>query len=356
MQTCKLAISSMSLGRCWAGHSLAYKLDMARKYGYQAIELFHEDLADVADRFFSDTSASESQPSEPSQVSQLAAAEHIYEMCRTRGIQILCLQPFMHYDGLIDRAEHAAKLKKLDVWIGLARALHTDIIQVPSNFLPPEQVSGDLDLIAADLQELADIGLRVSPPIRFVYEALCWGTRVDVWERCWEVVKRVDRPNFGMCLDSFNIAGRVYADPASPTGRTPNAEGALKESMARLVAEVDMQKVFYVQIVDAERLSEPLVKGHAFYNPDEPKRMSWSRNCRLFYGEKERGAYLPIRDVAAAFFHGIGYRGWVSLELFNRRMSEEGADVPEELARRGAISWNKLTRDLKLPVDSLSKL
>jgi 4-hydroxyphenylpyruvate dioxygenase len=151
-----------------------------------------------------------------------------------------------------------------------------------------------------------------------------------------------------MCLDTFNIAGRIYADPASPTGRTPDAEEAVRESISRLVAEVDVSKVFYVQVVDAERLQTPLVEGHAFYNSQQPARMSWSRNCRLFYGERDLGAYLPVKEIASAFFHGLGYQGWVSLELFNRRMADDGPEVPEELALRGAVSWAKLVRDMDL--------
>lgn len=340
---CKLAISSMSLGRCYAGHTLSHKLDMAAKYGYKGIELFHEDLEDLAHHMSREDSL---QP--PSAAAQIEAAREIRNMCHSRGLEIICLQPFAHYEGLVDRTEHERRLEKLALWIELAHELDTDIIQIPSNFLPADQVADDLDLIVADLRKVADIGSRQSPPIRFVYESLCWGTRVDVWEKCWEVVQRVNRPNFGICLDTFNIAGRIYADPKSPTGRTADADDAVRLSMARLAAEVDPRKVFYVQVVDAERLREPLVEGHAFYQPTQPARMSWSRNCRLFYGEKDRGAYLPIKDIASVFFHDLGFDGWVSLELFNRRMSDDGPEVPEELARRGAVSWSKLVRDMGL--------
>ncbi|KAH8881470.1 putative dehydroshikimate dehydratase [Thozetella sp. PMI_491] len=343
---CRLAITSMSLGRCWAGHTLAHRLDLAQKYGYTGIELFHEDLADIADQL-----SRQSPTPLPQATAELAAARLIYQMCQSRGIEVLCLQPFMHYEGLLDRAEHARRIEQLHLWIELAHELHTDIIQIPCNFLPADQVTEDLGLIVSDLQEVADIGLAASPPIRYVYESLCWGTRVDTWERCWEVVQRVDRPNFGICLDSFNIAGRIYADPASLTGRTPDAEQVVRDSIARMVADIDIRKVFYVQIVDAERLAEPLVEGHQFYNAEQPTRMSWSRNCRLFYGEKERGAYLPIKDIATAFFRTLGFEGWVSLELFNRRMGDADPKVPEELAQRGAISWAKLVKDMKLNVE-----
>ncbi|KAL2146460.1 hypothetical protein VTI28DRAFT_3929 [Corynascus sepedonium] len=344
---CRLAITSMSLGRCYAGHSFVAKMDAAHKYGYQGIELFHEDLADVAYSLSSEKPS----PEGPSQKAQVAAARHIRRLCQVRGIEILCLQPFSQYDGLLDRDEHEQRLDQLRFWFRLARELGTDIIQIPASFLPASRVTEDLDLIVSDLRKVADMGLSQYPPIRYAYESLCWSTRVDTWERCWEVVQRVDRPNFGICLDTFNIAGRIYADPAVPSGLTPNAEDAVRKSISRMIAHIDIKKVFYVQVVDAERLSEPLVPGHPFYNVDQPARMSWSRNCRLFYGEHERGAYLPVREIARAFFHDLGFDGWVSLELFHRRMADEGPEVPEELARRGAESWVKLQRDMKLNVD-----
>ncbi|EMR65405.1 3-dehydroshikimate dehydratase [Eutypa lata] len=338
---CRLAITSMSLGRIQAGHSLAHRLDMAHKYGYRGIELFYDDLLSIVTELgLGETT---------SHTNQLLAARVVRDMCAARNISILTLQPFANYEGLVDRAAHAQRLAELQaLWFPLAHALGTDIIQIPSSYLPPDQVSGDIDLIARDLREVADLGLGQQPPVRFVYESLGWGTRVDRWEQCWEAVKRVDRPNFGICLDTFNIACAIYADPTSPTGRTPRAEREVRESMQRLVAQVDVRKVFYVQIVDAERLDEPLVEGHRFHAAGLPPRMSWSRNCRLFYGEHDRGAYLPILPMALAIFRGLGFEGWVSLELFNRRMNDTDPVVPEELASRGARSWAKLIRDVGL--------
>lgn len=343
----------MSLGHAAAGHSLVHKLDMAHKYGYQGIELFYADFLDHAAQF-EKTSPTISSDNTPSQTAQLAAARDVRQLCAARGITIICLQPFAHYEGLLDRKAHQEHIEKLHLWMELAHELGTDLIQVPSSFVPASQISEDMDLIVSDLQKIADIGAAANPPLRFVYEALCWGTRVNLWETSWDVVKRVDRPNFGLCLDSFNIAGRIYADPASPGCKAPNAEEIVKQSMERLAKDVDVKKVFYVQIVDAERLSSPLVEGHAFYNPEQPTRMSWSRNCRLFYGETEHGAYLPIKEIAEAFFHKLGFEGWVSLELFNRRMNDTDKDVPQELAQRGAVSWVKLVQDLNLTTDKMT--
>jgi 4-hydroxyphenylpyruvate dioxygenase len=339
---CRLAITSVSLGRHFAGHNLSRKLDVAQQYGYKGIELWHDDLIDLTEQSHGESTTS----------SQLKTARTIRQMCEERGIEILCLQPFWHYEGLKDRDEHNERIQKLMFWFQLAQELGTDIIQVPSSYLPADQISGDIDDIVTDLQKIADMGLQQNPVIRFVYESLCWGTYIDTWEKSWDVVKRVDRSNFGICLDTFNIAGRIFADPTSDTRTTSNCEEFVHASLASMVNSIDVRKIFYVQVVDAQRLDEPLLPGHEFYDPNQPSRMSWSRNCRLFYGEKERGAYLPIREVASAIFKGLGFDGWVSLELFNKRMSDRDKEVPEELARRGALSWAKLSNDMKFRADS----
>lgn len=331
----------MSLGRCCAGHSLVHKLDMACLYGFRGIELFHDDLLDVAQKL----------PGGPTEDNELEAAHIIRQLCLERGLTILCLQPFAHYEGLLSRQAHLERLHQLSFWFELARALGTDMVQIPSSFLPSSELSEDPRVAVADLRKVADMGSREQPPIRFVYEALCWGTRCDTWEQSWNIVQAVDRPNFGLCLDTFNIAGRIYADPTSSTGCTPSCDKAVRESVARLVATVDVRKVFYVQVVDAERLAEPLGPGHEFYDAKQPARMSWSRNCRLFYGEKDRGAYLPVAKIAQAIFQGLGFEGWVSMELFHRRMSDTDEVVPQELASRGAVAWAKLVKDMKLRVD-----
>ncbi|KAL2761016.1 hypothetical protein ACRALDRAFT_1078503 [Sodiomyces alcalophilus JCM 7366] len=338
---CRLAISTVSLGRCGAGHSLEHKLDMAAKYNYGGIELWHEDLMDMANRL---TEGGASVVS-----NQLAAARYVRKLCADRRLTIVNLQPFQQYEGLVDRNQHARRVDEFRLWLLLCHALGTSLIAVASNMLPADQVSSDLDLHVADLREIADLAAAASPPVRLTYESLAWGTRVDTWELSWELVCRVDRPNFGLCLDTFNIAGRIYADPTAESGLTgPNAEEAVRASMARLVSVVDPARVFYVQVVDAERLREPLRPGHAFWNEELPPRMAWSRNCRLFYGETTKGAYLPVRDMATAIFQGLGFEGWVSLELFHRRIADEDPAVPEELAQRGALSWVKLVRDMRL--------
>ena len=130
-------------------------------------------------------------------------------------------------------------------------------------------------------------------------------------------MRLVDRPNVGVVLDAFHIAGYEYADPTLPGGVRPDGPERLTRSLAELVKEIPGDKVFYIQLVDAERLNIPLAplgseKGSLspYYVKDQQPRMSWSRNCRLFPYETERGAYMPIEEICRAFVE-TGFKGWV---------------------------------------------
>jgi 4-hydroxyphenylpyruvate dioxygenase len=256
--------------------------------------------------------------------------------------------PFNNCEGLLSPDARAAKLVELELWFEIARILGTDLIQIPCTFMT-EGFTGDIAIVSRDLREIADIGARQNPPFRFAYENLCWGTFNDTWDKAWGVVKAVDRDNFGLCLDTFNITGRSWADPASPTGKIENADAAFKESMARMAREIDPKKVFYVQVVDAERLAKPLDTTHEFHVDGQKPRMSWSRNCRLFICEEDRGGYLPVVQCLKAICDpkekgGLGYKGWVSMELFNRSLIGEDSGVPGEHADRAMESWRRLVK------------
>lgn len=327
----------MSLGRAWV-HQLPSKLDQAKRFGYKGIEMFYEDIEYVAKELEGGAT--------PANV--LQASRAVRELCDARGLTIIALQPFMHYEGLRDREEHARRVEQMKLWLKIARILGTDLIEIPSTFISENECTGDFNTIVQDLCEIADLGLQEYPPTRFAYEALAWGTWTSTWEQAYSIVCAVDRPNFGLVMDTFNMAARIYADPASPSGKTVDADAAVAASIQRIKSQIDIKKLFFVQIVDAQRLSAPLIKGHELYDADQPSRMSWSRSCRLFYGEEEEGAYLPVLAISKAIIHDLGYQGWISAELFNAYMSCPDKDVPENLARRGAISWNKFCLDLDL--------
>ena len=70
----------------------------------------------------------------------------------------------------------------------------------------------------------------------------------------WDIVKAVSMPNFGLCLDTFHIAGRVWADPAAISGKNVDGPEALANSLVKMVDELDVNRMFYVQVRDAKFL------------------------------------------------------------------------------------------------------
>jgi 4-hydroxyphenylpyruvate dioxygenase len=333
--SCKPSITTVSLGSAHL-HDIRGKLHEVARHQFKAVELFYDDLEALAVRTYAGNI--------------LAAAEEVNGICRALGLRVLNLQPFRFYEGLLDRAETTRLLGEvLPVWLDVASILGTDTILVPSNFLGPDpntgeaRTTGDQDVLLDDLRRLADLAAARSPPVRIAYEAIAWGTHVNTWEQAWDLVLRADRPNLGLALDTFNTTAAVFADPTTESGTvgdsTELAYRRFRESMGRLVAELDLKRLFVVQIADGERLAEPLRPGHPFYVAGQPARMSWSRNCRLFLCE-ERG-YLPAIEMLQVLL-ALGYDGFLSYEIFSRTLLDPAPETPARHAARAALSWTRL--------------
>jgi 4-hydroxyphenylpyruvate dioxygenase len=333
------AIASQSIGRA-PHHHIETKLALIAAAGFHAIELFFEDLELVATRMRNTTHPP---PTPLSDSFLLAAARYIHQLCIHHNLHIICLQPFANYEGLLCPTAHTARIRELHLWIRLAQALHTDLIQIPSSYLPATECTSSRDRVVNDLRCLADIGLSHNPPIRFAHEALAWATHADHWDQVYSLVEAVDRPNFGTCLDTFNLLGREYADPTSPTGKTADADAKLQQTLHNLRTRLDPNKVFYIEAVDGERLDAPLDETHPFYNPEQRARMSWSRNARLFPFEDK--GYLPVKEVLQAIVDA-GYEGYVAFEFFSRTAHEAGQEVPREHVKRASRSWRKMCEEM----------
>ncbi|KAF3385542.1 hypothetical protein F1880_002137 [Penicillium rolfsii] len=342
---CMPAITTISLGSC-NFHSITDKIDEAVRHGFNAIELFIDDLESLA-RAISTTPVE----SAPSRDAVLAAAHQIRQQCDRLGVTVLNLQPLRFYEGLVDRERRNHILDEIvPTWIGAVKILGADTILVPSNFLAPDSKTslprtvGDFDTIVEDLRELAARGAKHEPPIKFAYEALAWGTHVNTWEESWKIVQAVDRSNLGLALDAFNIAGAIYADPTSEDGRVAHtAEADLRNSLSRLASTIDINKLFIVQVADGERLSEPLLPGHPLYVAGQPSRLTWSRNCRLFPCEYDRGGFLPITSIIQAILD-LGWTGYFAYEVFSRSLADSDPRTPARHAERAKRSWQLLSQ------------
>ncbi|KAK8131363.1 3-dehydroshikimate dehydratase [Apiospora sp. TS-2023a] len=345
---CKSAIATISLGQA-SLHDVRHKLRETVAHGFRGIELFYDDLEALARTLSSDLYDT-NQP--PSRHDLLEAARAVREICEDLDLAVLNLQPFRFYEGLADRAE-LSRLRDevLPLWLEIVQILGTDTIVVASNFLVPHPVTGEPRTLGApermvgDLREMADRAAQCSPPVRIAYEAIAWGNHIRTWEQAWEMVQLVDRPNFGLALDTFNTAGAVFADPTTKTGMVHDsveaAHSNMRASLHRLATELDLSKLYVVQVADGERLAEPLRPGHPFYVAGQPARMSWSRNARLFLCEPDRGGYLPVVEMVQLLL-ALGWQGWLSYEVFSRTLADPSPGTPAAHASRAAKSWQNL--------------
>lgn len=180
--------------------------------------------------------------------------------------------------------------------------------------------------------------------------------RRNTWEHTWEVCKRVDRANFGLCLDTFQICGtsmlilmiacrhrrdtdllgspckaRAYADPTSANGLIQHPpEGSaimqLSASLKALATTVPKEKIFYFQISDGSRKISPDALLQSAKEQGIDPLYAWSNAWRpLPYmdevcardDKQGWGGYLPVLDVCDAVLR-TGWRGPWSYEVRRR--------------------------------------
>ncbi|CAI7665104.1 unnamed protein product [Penicillium manginii] len=304
----KLAISTISLGQ-HPSHALDRKIKAAALAGYSGIELVFSDL-----EAYSRTNG----------LSIFDAAYKIKQLCESLKIEIISLAPFENYEG--DRSPLGQRLQTATLWIGIARIIEAPYLQVPSQFKP--DAIGDESVIVSDLQQLADLGTAESPIVSIAYEALSWGTYFSTWE------------------STVTLAEKLWADPFVSSGKFPEAEKALQDTLDRFVKSCPMEKVFYVQLSDGEKFDPPFSEAHSWYTEGEAHQFTWSKYARPFPGETDLGGYMPVNEIVRAWIVEKGYKGWVSMEVFDRRMRDENSR-PEVAAARGVESWEGIQKVLK---------
>ncbi|KAF9894018.1 hypothetical protein FE257_008990 [Aspergillus nanangensis] len=326
MFTNKRAIGTLSLGR-HVSHTLDQKIQAAAKHGFEAIEIVYTDLEAYAQQH---------------QLSMLDAADRIAALCASLQVEVLSLAPFENFEGapspLHDRLQTAKH------WIDIARKLQAPYLQVPSQF--NRECSVDESVIVSELRQLADLASAELPVVSIAYENLSWGTYCSTWQTVLQLIEAVDRPNFGMCLDSFHEITKLWASPFAEEGKYAGADEALRDSLGEFLAKFPLGKIFYVQLSDGERFNPPFSRDHPWFLEGEAPEFTWSKHARPFPLETELGGYMPVVDVLKAWVLDKGFTGWVSMEVFDWRMRDEKYPI-EAAARRAKDSWRKLEMALE---------
>ena len=341
-------ISTLSLGN-WRHHSLEDKLLEAANAGFQAIDLFDEDWAEYLRAHGQDATACW----EPTE-GNLKLARQLGDLVKHLGMYIICTQPLRQIEGAKDPAERNANFERVANRFPFMRAFGTDLALMCSNIRGDAGVTMDFKTIVRELRQLSDMAMDFSRRdgggmIKIGYEALSWAQR-NTWSSTWEIIRAVNRPNVGLIVDSFNWIAVEFADPYNQEGHGllyPSLEEALDvlcSSIAAFVATVPADKIFFFQIGDAELVDPAILEPHQ--GPDVPKLLPWSRYHRLFPMEAELGAYLPVELVTAALV-AAGYRGPLSLEVFNQSLHSKDPSVPRTHAQRGIKSLHRLTEESK---------
>ena len=387
----KYSIFTHSVGYHTASHSILTKLASIASAGFDAVELFSDDLfhfsqsstfASILSNSSSSTPSSAllTPPDSPLSTScaaallrqqneekrwfnaygectmetfelELAAAKYLQGYCAGLGLEVCCLQPLRDVEGWIDEADRVTAMERVKSRFAIMRALNTHLLLICSQTTPAPATTGNLDVLIADFALISDMAATFSAEtghdVKIGFEALSWGAHVDLWSKAWAVVKQTDQANVGLILDSFNTLANEFADPCSSTGIQEPASltlSGLEGSFKKIAQEVPGEKILLLQIGDAKRLPEPLEPSPR-QGESRPSRMIWSRSSRLYPCEKERGAFMPVQQFVAAVAK-TGYAGAWSIEVFNDSLSDPSPKVPTEHARRARAGLDKLVEQI----------
>lgn len=271
-----------SIATTCLGGTLEAKLLAAAKAGFHAVEIFENDLT-----FFS------------------GKPKDVRRMAEDLGLSIVTLQPFRDFEGMPE-PQRSRNFERAERKFDLMHELGTDLLFVCSNVSP--EVLPDLAWAITDLGELAD--RAVQHGFRVGYEALSWGREVKDWMTAWEIVKRANRPNLGVVLDSFHTF--VRKNPVEP------------------IAQIPGNRIYLIQVADSpDLLMDPL---------------SLSRHYRCMPGQGEYRITEFLQAVAST-----GYEGAISLEVFNDQF--RGASTAQ-VATDGMRSLKWYFDRLNLPLSN----
>ncbi|KAK7962901.1 uncharacterized protein PG986_003726 [Apiospora aurea] len=313
-------------------HTLPLKLKAIADAGFDAVELSMPDILAYGKML----NGSEPDPKDYDALVEVGHA--VKAQMVEHGLKVMMLQPFANFEGWPrGSTERADAFERARGWIRVMEAVGTDLLQVGSSDAPGIADSS-VDDMATDLAELAD--LCAPKGFRVAYENWCWATRAPAWKDVWDIVKRADRPNLGLCLDTFQSGGGEWADPTTKSGLVEE-EGASGAALERVAGgaggdgarEQDLPAADLGRVQDgpaARRRGRPRI-GAAAARAVEP---------RLPPPAVRRG-YLPVREFLNAVL-ATGFRGYLSMEVFDPKGQEKRYPDMGAYAKKAMDSLEKL--------------
>ena len=351
---------------------LRSKLEAISQAGFEGIELGFPDLLSFAKEYHDDRKDQSSLDSDYDALCE--AAGQVKAICEDLKLKIVMMQPFANFEGWDEGSkEREDAFTRAKGWIRIMGKLGCDMIQVRVSYAltPWAPTCGQrTTLIDTKLTQAVQVGSSDSPHMntdrtkivndlqtfsallaphnfRLAYENWCWSTHAPDWSDVWDIVRRVDRPNVGLCLDTFQTAGGEWADPTTPSGLREDVGGGSREelearytkSLEELARMVPKEKIYILQISDGykTRLNDEVDEG------GKRPRAQWSSCLRPMPFD---GGYLPIVEMARAVME-TGFRGWWSMEVF---------DGGEDGTRMGKEEWKDMDGFARRAMGALERL
>ncbi|WEW61222.1 hypothetical protein PRK78_006712 [Emydomyces testavorans] len=313
----------LAFATCSIGHGeaddLHRRVEAIASAGFSAIELSFPDLKVFASQLLK-------HDVDDGNYDELCqAAKEARRLCDRHGLEIIMLQCFSNFEGWKRGSKEREQVwEKAKGWVRIMQACGIDMLLVGSTDAPAEEISTDREDIANDIGELCDF--LKEHDMKVAYENWCWSTHATTWKEAWQIVQQVNRPNIGLCLNTFQIAGSEWANPCSISGCTEteitvaqmeDVDESWTETLESLSQTVPKEKIYLLQISDAYRPKKPFESEAV--GGIKP-RARWSRGYRPLPYD---GGYLPVEDVTRAVLK-TGYRGFFSVEVFDEGPDGQG--------------------------------
>jgi len=215
---------------------------------------------------------------------------------RASGLRVTGFQVLRDFEGLTGHL-HDYKIDIARAMLSMCHALGSKVLLCCSS--TSTHAENDRDAFVRDLSKLAMLAVPFN--IRIAFEALSWGRNINEMPQAWDIVRRANRSNLGLAVDSYHMLAM----------RTP----------LDALDDVDPDKILFVQLAD--------FMWQDVRSPDE--RMNTARHFRVFPGE---GVHSAEITALVRRLDDIGYRGDYSFEVFNDDYVQMPLATVAERARR----------------------